>query len=383
MTRLSERASDVFLAVYGRYPELIARAPGRVNIIGEHTDYNDGFVLPVAIDRDTCVAIRPRDDRTLRAVAADLSNAEDTFEIDAPAVSASQPWSNYLRGMVAELAEAGLSLRGADIAVCGDIPRGSGLSSSASLCVAFGLGLVAASGNTPLAAETLAAIAQRAEWRFAGTRCGIMDQLVSCAGREDHALLIDCRSLKTHPVAISAAAGLIIVHSGITRGLVEGAYNQRRAQCELIARSLGVKALRDLSEADLAAAAPHLDAEAVRRARHVVTENARTILAAARLAASDLAGLGRLMAASHASMRDDFNITLPAIDMLVDDLVGLIGEDGGARMTGGGFGGAVIAVMPAHRRDAVAEAIGRRYRTPTGDPPLILKPRAAGGASLL
>lgn len=366
MTPLLKRVVSSFVAAYGEPPALVARAPGRVNLIGEHTDYNDGFVLPCAIDYQTLVAAAPRDDGHLRVVAADYGDALDEFRLDAPILPRPDvPWSNYVRGVVQMLRERGVALRGAELSIAGDVPQGAGLSSSASLEVAV---LQALNGLNGLGLERtdLARLAQRAENEFVGCQCGIMDQLISAAGQAGHALLIDCRSLALRPVPLPAELAILIVHSRVARGLVDSAYNERREQCEAAARHYGVPALRDLDLTRLLAGASGLDPLILRRAHHVVSENQRTLQAAEALAAGDLHRLGELMVASHASMRDDFQITVPAIDELVEIIQDELAGQGGARMTGGGFGGCVVALLPQDRVAAVQAAIAARYRAPSG-----------------
>lgn len=372
---------QLFRDTFGASPELAARAPGRVNLIGEHTDYNDGFVLPCAISRQTMVAARRRDDGQVRIVAGDLGGATTTFSLAAPIDPDSiAPWSNYVRGVADGLLQTGLDLPGADLAIIGDMPQGAGLSSSAALENAAGLALAALAGQPDFDRSRLALIGQRAEHRFAGCQCGIMDQLVSARAVAGAALLIDCRSLECTPVALPDDLAVMIVHSGIERGLVDGEYNLRRQQCEAAARHFGVAALRDLAELPEAGG---LDAVTYARARHVVGENARTLAAAQALQAGDLPRLGALMAESHAAMRDDFQITLPAIDALVALLQDAIGTAGGARMTGGGFGGAVVALLPAGEVERVRSAVLAGYRSPRGEVPLIMIERPAAGASLV
>jgi galactokinase len=366
---------------FGAAPEVIARAPGRVNLIGEHTDYNDGFVLPCAISRQTIVAARRRDDRQVRIIASDLGGASTTFSLaEAIMPDSVAPWSNYVRGVADGLLETGLDLPGADLAIMGNMPQGAGLSSSAALENAAGLALAALAGQPDFDRTRLALIGQRAEHRFAGCNCGIMDQLVSARAEAGAALLIDCRSLDCTPVPLPPGLAVMIVHSGIERGLVDGEYNLRRQQCEAAARHFGVSALRDLTELPPRG---DLDPVAYARARHVVGENARTLAAAEALRSGDLARLGELMAESHAAMRDDFAITLPPIDRLVALLQQTIGQEGGARMTGGGFGGAVVALLPETRIAAVEAAVLAGYRIPAGHAPLIMVERPAAGASLL
>jgi galactokinase len=227
----------------------------------------------------------------------------------------------------------------------------------------------------------LAQIAQKAECDFVGTQCGIMDQLISAQGKADHALLIDCRSLEVTDILIPDDVAIMIVHSGVTRGLVDGHYNDRRRQCEAAAAAMGVSALRDADLDNLAAA--NLDAVTTARARHVITENQRTLDAADALAKNDLVTLGMLMAQSHASMRDDFEITIPAIDDLVALLQNAIGDQGGTRMTGGGFGGAAVAIMPRARVADVQASINAAYKTPNGDAPLIMIERPGPGVAIL
>ena len=379
---LRERTESAFEAAFGRPPTGFVRAPGRVNLIGEHTDYNDGFVLPCAIDFETGVATRAREDMTVRVVAADEGHAIDRFELDAPIEPRRDaPWANYVRGVVKMLLAHGLPLRGADLAVAGNVPQGAGLSSSASLEVAIAQAFKSMHGLDAFLPVEMARLAQRAENEFVGCRCGIMDQLISACGESRRALLIDCRSLALKPVAMPEGLAVLIVHSRVRRGLVESEYNLRRLQCEAAARHYGVAALRDLDVTRLMAGAQGLDPVVFRRARHVVTENLRTLDAARALATGHLRRLGELMAQSHASMRDDFAITVPAIDRLVEIAREAIGELGGARMTGGGFGGCIVALLPKARVAMVRTAIAAKYRSPEGEPAIVYVCRAAAGAS--
>ncbi|MCY4757085.1 galactokinase [Pelomonas aquatica] len=375
-----ERAAAAFRAAFGAEPALQVQAPGRVNLIGEHTDYNDGFVLPCAIDFGTCVAARPRDDDQVQIVAADCDGAIDRFCVGTAIPHHEHAaWANYARGMVQMLAARGLALRGADLAVAGDVPQGAGLSSSASFEVAIGQAFKSLQGLA-LDPTELALTAQRAENEFVGCNCGIMDQLISARGQAGHALLIDCRSLDAEPVRLPPDLAVMIVHSRVKRGLVDSEYNTRRRQCEAAARHYGVPALRDVDLERLEAGAAGLDEVVYRRARHIVTENARTRAAAVALAEGDLVALGALMAASHASMRDDFEITVPAVDRLVEILRQAIGPQGGARMTGGGFGGCVVGLLPRGRVDAVRAVVEAGYRAPGGEAPTVWVCRASAGA---
>jgi galactokinase len=381
---LQQRVIASFSGAFGGAPTAVVRAPGRVNLMGEHTDYNGGFVLPCAIDFQTLVAIRPRSDARVRVVASDYGDASDDFGLDAPIVRQAGPeWSHYVRGVLQMLLASGMPACGANLAIAGDVPQGAGLSSSASLEVAVATAMKAAHGLHHLSATAIALLAQRAENEFVGCQCGVMDQLISARGQAGHALLIDCRSLSVRPVTLPEDLAVMMVHSHVQRGLVGSEYNLRRQQCEAAARHLRVAALRDATLAQLETQRDGLDPVAWRRARHVITENARTLAAADALAAGDLRAMGRLMAESHRSMRQDFEITVPAIDELVDILQSAIGPDGGARMTGGGFGGCAVALLPAARVDAVRAATQRHYRSPSGQPGTVYISRPAAGAGLV
>ena len=377
------RVTAAFAAVFGPAPELVARAPGRVNLIGEHTDYNDGFVLPCAIDHATTVAIARAAGGETRVHAVDYGE-DDRFAVDRPiGHRAESGWSDHVRGIHAAFARRGLAVPAADIAIGGDVPRGAGLSSSASLGVALAAALAAAGCLDQLSSTDFALIARESENDFVGVACGIMDQLVSARAESGSALLIDCRSLEVRPVAIPADAAVLVIHSGVERGLVGSAYNERRRQCEAAARHYGVAALRDLDRGGLEAGRDGLDVVAFARARHVVTENARALAAADALAADDLAVLGQLFAASHASMRDDFAITVPAVDALVALAQAAIGGEGGARMTGGGFGGAIVAMCRRDRAAGVIAAVCAEYRTPAGEAPLVLDITPSAGVGVI
>jgi galactokinase len=382
-TSLTARVASVFQDTFGEAAAILVQAPGRVNLIGEHTDYNDGLVLPCAIDYRTAIAARRRGDGVVRVVAADYGNAVDEFRLDAPIERLDQPmWANYVRGMVQDLVKTGLPMQGMEMVIAGDVPQGAGLSSSASLMVAIGTLFATLPGFEKLSPVDIALAAQRAENDFVGTKCGNMDQISSACGRQDHALMIDCRSLDVRPVSIPEGAAIMIFHSHVERGLVDSEYNTRRAQCEAAARHFGVPALRDVDMTMLDARGAELDPMTLRRARHVVTENDRVAAAAEALAAGDLARMGELMAASHASMRDDFEITVPLIDQLVEIVKGVIKEAGGVRMTGGGFGGCVVALVPQDLVEAARTAVERDYRGPKGQLSTIYVCRAADGAGV-
>jgi galactokinase len=375
------RARASALAHFGSEPTIAARAPGRVNLIGEHTDYNDGFVLPCAIDFHTIVAGTPRTDRRLRVVAADWHDMIDEFALDETIEhNAAMPWANYVRGVVKCLLESGLPITGADLAIAGNVPSGAGLSSSASLEVAIGQ-FFRQAGATTLTPTQNAQNGQRAENEFVGVRCGIMDQLASALGEEGHALLIDCRSLQAQAIPVPADTAVMIVHSRVRRGLVDGEYNLRRRQCEEAALHYGVPKLRDLDVARLVHERGSLSDLVYRRARHIVTENARVLAAAAALEEGDLSAMGALMARSHDSMRDDFEITHPFVDRLVEILQQAVGPGGGARMTGGGFGGCAVALMPQALVDAVRAAVQQHYRSPQGEAATVYVCHPSDGAS--
>jgi galactokinase len=361
---------------------MLFRAPGRVNLIGEHTDYNDGFVLPCAIDLETVVAIGLAEDGCVSSIAADFGDHTDRFTLGNGFQTVSEEWANYVRAVATALGDNGTALAGARMAIAGNVPLGSGLSSSAALEVAVGNALVAiAQGHVE--PEQMARIAQRAENDYVGCACGIMDQLISTGGVAGHALLIDCRSLACTPVPLPAGISLVVAHSGVRHAHAGGAYNDRRQQCETAARHYGVAALRDLSVARLEAGKAGLDDVCFRRARHVVTENERTLAAASALQNGDLVLLGRLMAQSHASMRDDFEITVPAVDKLAAIMAAPLSGIGGSRMTGGGFGGCVIAVAPDARVADIVDQVAGNYRTPEGLPADIFVCQPSAGASRL
>jgi galactokinase len=359
---------------------MLFRAPGRVNLIGEHTDYNDGFVLPAAIDRDTVVAVGPASGGLITTVATDFGDSIDRFAVSGSIVRAQMPWADYVRGMAKMLADDGQTLAACNMAIAGDVPLGSGLSSSASLEIAVGLSLSAMARNA-IEPTRLAKLAQRAENEFVGCACGIMDQLISACGMAGHALLIDCRSLECTPVPIPAGVSIVIAHSGVRHAHAGGEYNDRRQQCRIAAEHYAVAALRDLTVERLKADKRDLDDISYRRAHHVVTENARTLDAAQALRNGDLEHLGRLMAQSHQSMRDDFEITVPAVDQLSAIMANSLAGNGGARMTGGGFGGCVVAVTADDRVPGLLMAIDEKYRTPDALPAEVFVCQSTNGAS--
>jgi galactokinase len=358
----------IFRELHGVRPRLFA-APGRVNLIGEHTDYNDGFVLPTAIDRCTVVAAAPRDDR--RVVVSSLNISETLgFDLDGPVASRQGSWLAYVEGVARILEERGARLGGATLLLVSDVPEGAGLSSSAALEISSGLAMTAVSG-IDVDRIALALAGQSAEHRFVGTMSGIMDQYVAALGRAGHALLIDCRSLEATPIpVVGAAYALVICDTGVKHSLASSAYNTRRSECErgveLLREVLpSIKALRDVSVEEIERYG-HLLPEPIRsRCRHVVTENARTLAAAEALRAGDFDTMGRLMAESHRSLRDDYRVSCEELDLLVE-LAGGVEGAVGARMTGGGFGGCTVNFVRRDALDRFRERITRGYRDRTG-----------------
>jgi len=386
---LSVQLAREFAAAFGQEqaPRLY-RAPGRVNLIGEHTDYNDGFVMPAAINRDCQVAAAVRSDRRLHIRSANL--AKD-FEIELDAhVQPAGNWTDYPHGVAVMLLREGIALPGANLLIHGDVPLGAGLSSSAALEVACALALLDLAGaGTRMDRMQLALLCQRAENEFVGARCGIMDQFIACHGRAGHALLLDCRSLQYRALPLPADVHLVVCNTMVKHAIAGGEYNQRRAQCEegvrLLAQAIPgkqIRALRDVTLAELERERTRLPELVYRRCRHVVTENERTQAAAKALEAGDLAEFGRLMAASHASLRDDYEVSCPELDLMV----GLAKREPGvlgARMTGGGFGGCTINLVQARHSEQVQQSLARKYEAQSGRRPEIYACRAAAGAARL
>ena len=367
MTMLLTKVRNAFNSKFGYEASHFLQAPGRVNLIGEHTDYNDGFVLPCAINYQTVAAAAKRTDNIVRVVSVDYGHEIDEFDLSQEIeFQADKMWANFIRGVVKYLIARGHQLQGVDIAVSGDIPQSTGLSSSASFEVLIGQTFKELCA-LEISQSEIALVGQQAENEFVGCNCGIMDQLISAEGKEDHALLIDCRSLETKAIKIPEGTAVVIINSNRQRGLlVESEYNTRRQQCEQAASSLGVTALRDASLELLTKHTPRLDETVVKRARHVISENNRTLKAAEVLQAGDLKRMGELMDQSHKSMRDDFEITVKEVDTLVDIVKSAIGERGGVRMTGGGFGGCVVALAPNDLVDNIKEAVIEKYEAATG-----------------
>lgn len=372
---------DAFRRRFGREASVVAEAPGRVNLIGEHTDYNEGHVLPMAIDRTVAVAAAPGEEG-VRALSLDYGE-EDAFETaslrqgDLPlGRQEASGWRAYVRGVAWALAEAGSPPDGVDLAFGGDVPQGAGLSSSAALEVALAAALAAVSGARIEGGE-LAALARRAENEFVGLQCGPMDQLAAVFGREGQALLIDCRSLEVEPVPLGDVE-IAVVESGVRRELAETPYNRRREECAEAAAALGVRALRDLSAVALEARREELPEALYRRARHVVTEEIRVAAAEEALRRGELAVVGRLLRGAHESMRDDFEASCPEIDRLVAAAWAAEGVLGG-RITGGGFGGCMVNLLRPGSLERFEREVVAPYREETGLPARVHAVRASGG----
>ncbi|MFB9214786.1 galactokinase [Vibrio sinaloensis] len=383
MSELIQNVKASFEQVLGYQPSHIIQAPGRVNLIGEHTDYNDGFVLPCAINYQTVVAAAQRDDSLVRVISVDYGNQVDEFDITKEIEFVQDKmWANYIRGVVKHLLERGYQFAGADIAVTGNVPQGAGLSSSAALEVVIGQTFKALY-QLEISQAEIALNGQQAENQFVGCNCGIMDQMISAEGQENHAMLLDCRTLDTQAVSMPADMAVVIINSNKQRGLVDSEYNTRRQQCEQAAQAFGVKALRDVDIEQFHARVAELDEVVAKRARHVISENARTLEAADALRENDMPRLAKLMAESHASMRDDFEITVKEIDTLVAIVKQVIGKQGGVRMTGGGFGGCIVALMPPALVDDVKAAVESQYQAATGLKESIYVCQAKAGAGVI
>lgn len=383
MSELIDNVKNAFKATLGYAPTHIVQAPGRVNLIGEHTDYNDGFVLPCAINYQTVVAAAKRDDNIVRVISVDYGNAQDEFDLTQEiAFQHDKMWANYIRGVVKCLLARGFQFTGADIAVSGNVPQGAGLSSSAALEVVIGQTFKVLF-NLEISQAEIALNGQQAENEFVGCNCGIMDQMISAEGSQQHAMLLDCRSLETTSVSMPEELAVVIINSNKKRGLVDSEYNTRREQCEAVAAIFGVKALRDVTLEQFNQKSHELDPLLLKRARHVITENYRTLDAAQALSQHDMQRMGRLMAESHASMRDDFEITVAEIDTLVAMVKEVIGERGGVRMTGGGFGGCVVALVPHDLVASVQAVVDANYEAQTGLKAAIYVCQAMDGAGLV
>ncbi len=365
-------------------PPVAAAAPGRVNLIGEHTDYNDGFVLPMAINDQIILIGSLRSDRQVHLYSMDFEEAS-VFSLDAIEASADTPWSNYIRG-ICVMYQKTTRLQGMNIVLQGRVPQGAGLSSSAALEVAAAL-LVKTLHGIRISSTALVKLAQSAENEFVGVQCGIMDQFVSMLGKQDHVLFLDCRSLDYELVpAPFSGTRVIVVDSGVKRGLVDSEYNKRRAQCsdavDLLRDSLpDIQSLRDveLKHLPLINSLPN---ELAKRARHVVTENARVLQAVNHLRREDITSFGELMNQSHISLRDDYEVSCRELDLLVDMAWSIPGTLG-SRMTGAGFGGCTVSLVEESASDAFTTQIKTHYKENCGISPRVFVYQASKGAHIL
>lgn len=367
-----------FERYFGRLPSFVVRAPGRVNLIGEHTDYNDGFVLPIAIDRAVWIALRPTATQQVILRALNLKHSAE-FSLD-NIKHENQQWVEYIKGVAWALQQAGYLLGGWEGLITSDIPIGAGLSSSAALELAATRAFAAVS-SYPWEAIKMAQIGQQAEREWVGVNCGIMDQMISAVGHAGHGLLIDCRSLKTELVPLPADITVVVLDTATRRGLVDSAYNERRQQCKMAARFFGVPALRDVSQNEFDAKAEALDPVVFRRTRHVISENIRTLQAANTMSQNDAVKFGQLINASHISLRDDFEVSSPELDQMVD----CAQQESvcyGARLTGAGFGGCAMAIVHANAVQNFTETVTINYQTATGLQPEIYVCTAADGATI-
>jgi galactokinase len=378
------RTTELFTRCFGHAPRWAAAAPGRVNLIGEHTDYNDGFVLPMAIERHIVIAA---DSNTSGQVTLHSVTTGETASFGVrPKVGRGEPsWSNYVRGVIAGFQKAGKKVPGFDAVIESSLPYGGGLASSAALEVATATLLEAMSGQALDPIEK-ALLCQRAEHDFAGVPCGIMDQFTSILGRENHALLLDCRSRTTTPVAMTnPEVTVLIINTNIRHKLAESEYAKRRSQCETAARALKVAALRDATLEALEAAQEQIEPVVFRRARHVITENERTLRMARAMQASDWPAVGELMYASHASLRDDYEVSCPELDTVVEIAQAMGRAEGviGCRMTGGGFGGCAVSLVQTDAVQRITRKLDEAYEKKTGRQTSIFSSRPAAGARVL
>jgi galactokinase len=379
MTSLQEQVTAEFQEHFGQPPAHIVRAPGRVNLIGEHTDYNDGFVFPMAIDRAAWIALCPRDDKRVIVHSVDFDQTAE-FTLDHLS-KAGDEWIEYVKGVAWALIEAGHALGGWEGVLTADVPIGAGLSSSAALEMATARAFNLTS-NFPWNPAAIAKLGQKAENQWVGAQTGIMDQMISASGQADHALLIDCRSLETQLVPLPPGTVIVVLDTATRHQHTGSGYNERRAQCEAAARYFNVPALRDVTLEQFEARADGLDDVTMRRARHVITENARTLETAEAMRQGDAAKMGKLMDASHVSMRDDFEISREEMNTMVEIAQGHPACYG-ARMTGGGFGGCAVALVRVEEAQVFADAVDAAYSKATGLTPSIYVCKATDGANVI
>jgi galactokinase len=383
---LAARTAERFAERFGRRPRWIAAAPGRVNLIGEHVDYNGGFVLPMAIERFTVIAADVPASRTaeVRLASADL-HEETSFLLDGKLSPGKPAWANYVRGVVAGCIQRGLSVPGFDAVISSNVPIGGGLSSSAALEVAVATLLEAIVGQT-IDPTAKALLCQMAEHEFAGVPCGIMDQFIAVGAKQGYAMLLDCRSMQSELIPFTDPdVTVLIINSQMRHSLATGEYAKRRADCHAAAETLNVAALRDVTIDDLNGHRAKLDPTVFRRARHVVGEIERTKAAARAIGHDDWPAVGAAMYASHESLRDDYEVSCEELNLLVDLAAELGPEQGviGSRMTGGGFGGCTVSLVRTDAVEAVSCSIGESYRQRTGIEPTMFATRPAGGARVV
>lgn len=374
-----QRFKQFFTSYFHFDSEIIVRAPGRVNLIGEHTDYNDGFVLPMAIDRFVWLALRPRADKIVRILSLDLQ-VESAFELNS--LAKGSDWLEYPKGVACQLISAGYELNGFDAVMTGNVPREAGLSSSAAVELATARAFAAVSGFA-WDAPKMAKIAQKAENEWVGVNCGIMDQMASAVCREDHALFLDCRSLEFQHIPLPKGVAIVILDTSTRRGLVNSAYNERRSQCEDAAHWLGVKVLRDVTVEEFnIKSKTRLNDSVIKRARHIITENARVLEAVEAMKNENVKRMGELLNASHDSLRDDFEVTNNALNIMV----ACAREQKschGARMTGAGFGGCAIALVQDENAKDFVNAVVTAYRQRSGLEASVYICKASEGASIV
>jgi galactokinase len=386
LNELGQKVAEKFIETYGRPPRWIAAAPGRVNVIGEHTDYNDGFVFPMAIDRYTVIAAAPSSDPKRIQLRSTLDESPATIDLGQPLRPAKKgTWFNYPLGVIAGFQARALTPAGFDALIHSTVPLGGGLSSSAALEVSTATLLEAVTGRKLDPVEK-ALLCQKAEHEYAGMPCGIMDQFISVMGKKDHILLLDCRSRQTDLVPMTdGSVELLITNTNVKHELTGGEYAQRRAQCEQAAGILGVPSLREADPEKLERARGKMDDVVYRRARHVLGEIERTLHAAEGVRSSNWPTVGQLMYASHTSLRDDYEVSCPELDAVVSiaQNIGLAGGVFGCRMTGGGFGGCTVALVRADQVADVSTRIAADYEKQTGIKPTIFVSRPAAGATVL
>jgi galactokinase len=385
LKELAAHVAAEFEKHYGRAPRWIVAAPGRVNVIGEHTDYNDGFVLPMAIERYAIMAADNAAAPGKISIYDTHFQENATIDISAPVTKSSPKWSNYIRGVIRGFQDRGQKIPALDVAFLSTVPLGGGLSSSAALEVCTGTLIEAATGKNIDPVEK-ALIAQKAEHEFAGVPCGIMDQFISALGREGNLLLLDCRSRKTELVPMSdPAVSLLVINTNVKHELSGGEYAQRRAECEAAAKALGVASLRDANADQLEHEKDKMTETVFCRARHVIGEIERTLHAAEGIRNSNWPTVGQFMYASHNSLRDDYEVSCAELDAVVEiaEDIGYAGGIYGCRMTGGGFGGCCVALVKTSAIDAITKKIAADYKVKTGIEATIFSSRPAAGATII